>query len=100
MKLELKNLNWDRILFFICLALVLFVLFRGCDKDEPIDYSGYIKEFNELQEVVDSSIVIINRLDSEFDSINNRLKDKYEEIDTANANELRELFSKYFSSRN
>jgi len=89
----------ENLLTFILIGAVCWLGFRSCTQDEPADLSGYIKEFNTLQIKVDSSVEVITRLDSVFDSINTRLTKKYEAIDTANPSELRDLFNNYFGAK-
>ena len=93
------KMTWDNLLSIGLVLVVCFLVFRTCTRETAPDYSGYIKEFNELQNTVDSSVSRIERLDSEFDSINQNLNKKYEAIDTANVDELRGLFNEYFSAR-
>jgi len=91
--------TWPNILTIILVAVVCWLCFRSFDVDEPIDYSGYIQEFNELQTKVENSETVIVKLDSGFNVIQQNLTYKYEKIDSSNADELPDLFRQYFSAR-
>ena len=87
--MQFKTWDWDRILFFICLGLILFVIVKGCNEKEPKNYDGYIQEFNQE----------IEQVKKDVQNINDNLQKEYERIDSADKPDLHIILDDYFRSR-